>query len=78
MSAEYDKYLREHCSYVQEAFYWIEDNIPQVLDNLDTTSEYWSELDIEHDDSKWDDEEYYAYDNYFYGDKSGKVVKEFN
>lgn len=80
MSAEYDNYLREHQSNVLKAFHWIQNNIPQVLDNLDldTKIEYWSELDIEHDDSKWDDEEYYAYDNYFYGDKSSKVVKEFN
>ena len=78
MSAEYDKYLVEHCENVREAFRWIQNNIPQVLSKLDMSLDYWVYLNMEHDESKWGDEEYYAYDNYFYGDKTSKVVKEFD
>ena len=78
MSEEYSKYLVEHCENVCEAFRWIQNNIPQVLSKLDTSLDYWVYLNMEHDESKWEDEEYYAYDNYFYGDKTSKVVKEFD
>ncbi len=67
MSYEYDNYLMEHRGNVAKAFYFIRDNIPQVLKDNDI---YEWQICFNHDHSKDDDEEYKAYDNYFYGNKS--------
>lgn len=77
MSYEYDDYLAEHCHNVNEAFEWLQCNVPEVFGD-DYPFGIGYDLGVNHDYSKWDDEEYQAYDNYFYGDKSYKVVKEFD
>ena len=76
MSTMYDTYLDEHKAAVWQAYLWIEEHIPQVLEdiNADVT---W-QIRYDHDASKYDPEEYQAYDDYFYGDKSYAVVKAFN
>jgi hypothetical protein len=66
MSQQYDEYLHEHISNVQKAFWWMVDHgvipphLPGSVDIL-----------MMHDDSKYQAEEYDAYDDYFYG-KEGK------
>ena len=62
MSQQYDEYLREHISNVNKAWWWMEDHgiIPPHM-------AYEGGYIIDHDKSKYDDEEYEAYDDYFYG-----------
>ena len=76
MSEIYDRYLTEHKAAVWEAFRWIEENVPQVLADLDKDVNW--QIQFDHDASKTDPEEYKAYDDYFYGDKSYAVVQAFN
>ena len=79
MSARYDEYIVEHTSNVQKAYDWIKTNLSEILPdglvekfNLDC-------LIRDHDQSKFEQEEYVAYDDYFYGgNKSYEVVKNFN
>lgn len=66
MSQQYDEYLHEHISNVNKAWWWMENNgiiSPHIA--------YEGENLINHDESKYDEEEYDAYDDYFYG-KEGK------
>ena len=66
MSQQYDEYLHEHVSNVNKAFWWMSDHgvipphLPGTMDIL-----------AMHDGSKYQEEEYDAYDDYFYG-KEGK------
>lgn len=75
MSFDYDKYLENHIANVKRGFEWIKKNIP-LEDNILSKAEW---LVDNHDRSKYDPEEYTAYDNYFYGNnRSYSVVKDFN
>jgi hypothetical protein len=67
MSAEYNTYIIEHVDNVKKAYMWLKDHNIIKEDILD-------QLNL-HDASKYTDEEYKAYDDYFYGTKT-KVVKE--
>lgn len=71
MSREYDEYIRNHKKNVAAAYQWICDNLPYLIGPI---------IDISrHDDSKYNSDEYHAYDAYFYGgNRSYSVVKEFN
>lgn len=63
MSQKYDDYLTTHISNVNKCH--------EIV--------FGEELERRHDASKYSDEEYDAYDEYFYGnDKSDKVYKEFD
>lgn len=74
MSHQYDLYLCDHIANVQNAFEWLQWNMPQLFkDHQDIN---WRNI-ADHDSSKMDSEEYQAYDAYFYGNKSAQVVKEF-
>ena len=76
MSAEYNNYLNEHIRNVKRAYSWIHDNLPKVFDGLYPS---WIQPVIEaHDDSKISEEEYFAYDNYFYGKKTKEVKEAFD
>lgn len=68
MSECYTAYLNEHIGNVERAYQWLVDNLPQVVEG--TTQP-------KHDSTKWTSEEYYAYDNYFNGEQTDEVVKEF-
>lgn len=62
MSQQYYEYLHEHVSNVHKAWEWMNDHgiiLPHAV--------YESERLIGHDESKWNEEEYDAYDDYFYG-----------
>ena len=79
MSREYDVYLQEHKENVAKGFYWIKENLPELLKMY-----YSPESDLEHqicfahDASKTEQDEYDAYDRYFYGrNRSYAVVQDF-
>lgn len=76
MSYKYDEYITEHKANVEKGFYWMVENIPEIFDdNLRT--ECFSIIK-QHDASKYDKEEYEAYDAYFYGgNQSYQVVEDF-
>ena len=82
MSYQYDIYLAQHKANVKKGFDWIHDNLPTIIAN---SIEYGGVIDYEwqiglnHDASKTDDDEYNAYDDYFYGNnRSFAVVQAFN
>lgn len=75
MSAEYNEYLNDHIRNVIRAFNWMRDNLPEVFDGV-SVNMMGAQINA-HDDSKWDDEEYQAYDNYFYGTKNKEVKDAF-
>lgn len=75
MSVNYHKYLDQHIRNVYRGYEWIRDNLPEILNGED----YEGQLRYDHDASKYDVEEYCAYDKYFYGSKkTEEVKKDFN
>lgn len=66
MSQQYDEYLHEHISNVNKAWWWMSDH-----GILPTHMPFEAEALAMHDNSKFNEEEYDAYDDYFYG-KEGK------
>lgn len=76
MSVEYDRYLEQHKGNVKRAFEWIRDNLSYLLKG---SYDYEWQIGMAHDQSKTDEDEYNAYDAYFYGNnKSYQVVQDFN
>ena len=73
MSIEYDNYLEQHRSNVYKGYEWIRHNLPNLLVDVD---DFYMQTNMYHDRSKNDIEEYYAYDQYFYGGKRTKEIKE--
>lgn len=73
MSYEYDRYLTQHKANVANAYNWIRENLPELLkDN------YEHQICFAHDHSKNEQDEYEAYDAYFYGgNRSYEVVTNF-
>lgn len=77
MSKEYDLYLEQHRANVAKGFYWIQENLPELLIDIPNVS-YEHQICYSHDNSKDDSEEYKAYDAYFYGrNRSFQVVQDF-
>lgn len=75
MSIEYDNYLKQHRENVAKAAEWIRDN----LQDINLYSDAYDQIMYMHDYSKDSNEEYYAYDDYFYGERRTKeVTEEFN
>ena len=78
MSREYDLYLEEHNGNVAKAFYWIRENLPELLIDIPDVN-YEHQICYAHDYSKDEPDEYKAYDAYFYGgNRSYQVVQDFN
>lgn len=80
MSTEYNNYLNEHIANVNKALIWMADNlsISELGLNHNALSQAIDEAH-HHDESKYSDREYGAYDAYFYGgNRSFKVVQDFN
>ena len=76
MSQQYDRYLEQHKGNVKRAFEWIRDNLPYLLKGA---YDYEWQIGMAHDQSKTDEDEYAAYDAYFYGNnKSYSVLQDFN
>lgn len=82
MSFEYDRYLRQHKANVKNAFDWIHENLPTLIGDsteFGGTVDYEWQLGHAHDESKSRQDEYEAYDRYFYGgNRSFAVVQAFN
>jgi hypothetical protein len=83
MSVDYTKYLDQHLKNVYKGYVWILDNLPEILDDEDsevmTKETYEWQIRYSHDYSKFREEEYNAYDKYFYGgNKTEEVKKNFN
>lgn len=81
MSAEYNDYLHLHRMGVLAAFQWIRQNMWEeacdILPDCMTKERVcWYNIKM-HDTSKWDDDEYDAYDKFFY-DKPNADSKAFN
>lgn len=77
MSLKYDIYIQEHKENVTKAFNWLEENVlSEMYDEKDRLE--FGRVICQHDDSKYNEEEYEAYDEYFYGNKSYKTVENFN
>ena len=68
MSKNYDNYIIEHRTAVETAYQWL-------VDHKIIKDQYRHVIDI-HDVSKWGNEEYDAYDKYFYGKSKTKEVEE--
>ena len=66
MIDKYDEYLHKHINAVKTAFDWLIVNLPELFKNYD--SDILGTVISSHDMSKWDDEEYFAYCEYFYGE----------
>lgn len=68
MSQEYTNYITQHVANVQKAADWLyAHNIISKKMSLGL-----------HDVSKYSDEEYKAYDDYFYGNRTEEIVKAFD
>lgn len=76
MKRQYDEYLDAHISNVQNAYNWIVANLPDWIpaEIADLTTENL----LAHDRSKYSDEEYIPYADYFYGKKNAQVEADFN
>ncbi len=78
MSNEYDLYLQEHRANVKKGLIWFRENLPEVLKPAGNYSDLSWQIEMAHDLSKDDLEEYGPYDRYFYGkNRSYEVVNDF-
>lgn len=78
MGYEYDQYLLQHKKNVKEGIDWIIKNLPEIYAGLDHLN-LRVLIGIDHDDSKYEKDEYDAYNAYFYGkDRSKDVITNFN
>ena len=68
MSKAYTAYIVEHCENVRKAYDYLVEH--KIIEDC-----YLMHI-IHHDISKWSDDEYKAYDAYFYGNKKTKDVEE--
>lgn len=76
MSKKYDSYLYQHRQNVANGFHWIQENLPELLINIPGVS-YENQICFYHDSSKYDIDEYDAYDAYYYGkNRSYQVVQD--
>lgn len=79
MSARYDEYILEHKKNVFKVFQWLEENLPELFIDEQFKADCRYLCEFMHDQSKYNDDEYKAYDAYFYGgNRSYEVVNEFN
>lgn len=75
MSYQYDQYLSQHKSNVKKGFDWIRNNLPELTKG---DFDYEWQMGLNHDNSKTKQDEYDAYDAYFYGgNRSFSVVQAF-
>lgn len=79
MSKLYNDYLIQHKENVKKGYEWMQDNIQGLLDPLLLGSDLRHQIEFGHDYSKYSEDEYHAYDTYFYGgNRSFEVVDEFH
>lgn len=81
MSIEYNKYLETHIKNVQKGAYFLINNLPEILydEKGNFIGQDLIKICSEHDNSKYTEKEYDAYDSYFYGkNKTKEVIDNFN
>ena len=79
MSYQYDQYLARHKLNVKKGFDYIKENLPHLVDVPLNGVDYEWQIGMAHDQSKSEQDEYNAYDAYFYGgNRSFAVVQAFN
>lgn len=79
MSEKYDEYITEHRENVFKAFEWLTKNLPELFEDKNFEDECRYYCGFNHDNSKYEVDEYIAYDIYFYGgNRSHEVVENFN
>jgi len=77
MSYQYNQYLHTHKLGVKQGFEWIKSNLPELVKQEEFDLEH--QIGFAHDNSKTEQDEYDAYDKYFYGgNRSYSVTQEFN
>ena len=76
MSSQYNNYLNDHISNVMAGFEWLYDKLPEIFNGV--SADMMVPQINAHDDSKWSDEEYQAYDDYFYGNRTPAVEEAFD
>lgn len=76
MIRAYDEYLHSHISNVRLGFEWLLINLPELLSEYD--AETIAIVSLNHDSSKWSDEEYLQYVEYFNGEKTDEVKEQFD
>ena len=64
---EYKKYILEHKERVQQFADWLKENLPELFDEIDI--ELFDDMIREHDESKFEEEEFEPYAQHFYGSK---------
>lgn len=64
---EYKKYILEHKERVQQFADWLKENLPELFDEIDI--ELFNDMIREHDESKFEEEEFEPYAQHFYGSK---------
>lgn len=79
MSKKYDEYIETHRANLAKGLEWLNKNLPNLIKELSNDDYHLDyQIGIAHDQSKYDPEEYAAYDAYFYGgNRSYKVVQDF-
>lgn len=76
MKDEYNAYLDKHITAVKNAFDWICINLPELVEFYDADA--LGKHICTHDLSKYDAEEYLAYCEYFYGERTPELKLEFD
>lgn len=74
MKQEYEAYIKQHKTNVGNGFDWLIINLPELFSEFD--SDYIGSVVAQHDASKYDEEEFDAYAEYFYGDSKTKEIEE--
>lgn len=78
MSKEYDEYLIQHKMNVSNGFEWLKEFYPALINLASQNTDLGWQVCFNHDASKTDEEEYFAYDAYFYsGNRSYLVTQNF-
>lgn len=64
---EYKKYIIDHKNRVAHFADWLKENLPELFENIDV--ELFDEMILEHDESKFSEEEFEPYAQKWFGDK---------
>ena len=73
---QYDEYLHSHVNNVKLALAWMSLNLPDIMSDYDADT--LGVVAASHDMSKWDEEEWDAYAEYFYGERTKEVEDRFD
>lgn len=76
MNNQYVDYLETHINGVRRGYDWLRENLPEVIEKADPI--LLEDNITNHDKSKYAEDEWEPYVNYFYGKKTKAVEQEFN